>query len=59
MTEQIKGEDVKGYWIAGTLICRDCIDKNEVKRIGVENILIEFNMDDGTDYICSRCKKRI
>ncbi len=59
MNEQIKGEEIMGYWIAGILICRECIDRNELKRIGEEDILLEFNRDEGANHICSRCKKRI
>jgi hypothetical protein len=49
-------EGVRGYWIGETLICKDCINKEEVERIKKENILTESNMDEGVDYICSRCK---
>ena len=55
----IKDEDVRGYWIGETLICKDCIDKGEVEGIDKENILTESNMDEGADYICIRCKRRI
>jgi len=55
----VKNEDVKGYWIADTLICKDCIDKGEEEGIEEENILTESNMDEGVDFICIRCKRRI
>ena len=55
----IKDEDIRGYWIGETLICKDCIDKGEVEGIAEENILTESNMDEGADYICNRCKRRI
>ena len=55
----IKGEDVRGYRIAETFICKDCVDEYEVKGIEREHILIESIMDKGADYICSRCKRRI
>jgi hypothetical protein len=60
----IKDEDVRGCWIGKTLICKDCIDKRvqlkgEVEGIEKENIHTESDMDEGADYICIRCKRRI
>ena len=55
----INNEEIKGYLIGETFICKDCIDNGEAEGIGKENIVIESNMDEGVDYICDRCKRRI
>jgi hypothetical protein len=55
----IKDEDVRGYWIEDILICKDCVDKGEVEGMEKEDILTESDMDEGADYICDRCKRRI
>ena len=55
----MKDEDVRGYWVAGSLICKECIDADETEGMDEENIFTESNMDEGAEYFCSRCKKRI
>ena len=54
-----RGEEIKGYWIGESLICAGCIGKDEAEGIEEANILRESGMDEGAEYFCSRCKKRI
>jgi hypothetical protein len=57
--ESINDDYIMGYWIGGTFICKDCIGKAEAEGIAKEDVVVESNMDEGADYICVRCNRRI
>jgi len=57
--ERLNGKGIKGYWIGEGFICKDCVDSREAEILGKGNIIIESEMDEGADYICGRCGRRI
>ena len=56
----IKQEDIRGYYIDGSLVCSDCITDEERNRDFALTDLVTADDVDGDDYyFCDRCNKTL
>lgn len=54
----IKNEDIIGYRVGEDTVCPDCIKKEELDEIGLDDIIANNDREEGI-YFCDRCKKQI
>jgi hypothetical protein len=43
----------------GEIICRDCLQEEELSHIPEEEVITKDKLESGDTYSCSRCNKQI
>ena len=53
-----KDDEIYAYWVDGELVCKECIEPAELKKVTLDDLLLEQNINDDDHPFCSRCKEQ-
>jgi len=55
----VKNDDIIGYRTDDGIFCRNCMDKEDLKEITRDEVILESNRDPDSTYFCDECGKPI
>jgi hypothetical protein len=56
----IMNEYIRGFIFSeDTVVCPHCATKEETKHVTQEELIMEFQLNDGFRFFCDRCQKEI